>query len=500
MKCKQRFIHALVAIIITATLSSLQLTIPDLAFGQVPASDKAVSASKVERKNKAPVSKEMLKVNLPKPVETTLDNGISVLIMEDRRFPIVTVQLQIYGAGGLYDPANLPGLADATASMLREGTKTRTSKKLAEDVDRLGSSLNAYAGFGSSAAGISASGLSDNFGEWFELMTDILLNPTFPPDELDKYRTRLKVQLKQQRSRPSFVAWERFYRVVYGNHPAGIISTTEEAINALTPEALAQWHRERYVPQGAILGIAGDITAFELIPKLKKWLGGWKRTDLKEVFPPNPAPVPSKKIYLVDRPNSVQTTIMMGNIAIDRLSPDYLPVYVMNRVIGGGPAARLFINLREEKGYTYGVYSSLIAGKFPGPWVASGDVRTEVTEGAMNEFLKEINRIRDEKVPESELEECKRSLVASFALSLERPMQLLSYALTRKYYGLPPDYWDTYPSKLMAESADEVQRVARKYIDPASIQIVAVGEASKIKSVLEKFGPVDVYDTEGKKK
>jgi len=296
------------------------------------------------------------------------------------------------------------------------------------------------------------------------------------------------------------MAYEQFFRVVYGQHPAARIATNDAAIDALTSDALAKWHRDRFGPQGAILGIAGDVSASELLPKLRQWLGGWKRTGSKEVFPPNPTPIATEKIYIVDRPNSVQTTIMLGNIAIDRLSLDYLAMNVMNRVVGGGPAARLFINLREEKGYTYGVYSSLIAQKYPGPWVANGDVRTEVTEGAMTEFMKEINRIRDEKVPAAELDECKRSLVANFALSLEQPTQLLSYALQRKYYGLPEDYWDTYPAKLMATTADDVQRVARKYIDPASIQVVAVGEAGKIKSVLEKFGPVEVYDTEGKKK
>jgi predicted Zn-dependent peptidase len=499
MNYQHRLSRLLVALMFVATLPLLHPRISSLAFGQV-GSDKSVSVSKVERKNKAPVSKEILKVSLPKPVEATLDNGISVLIMEDHRFPTVYLQLQINGAGGLYDPPNLPGLADATASMLREGTKTRTSRKLAEDIDRLGASLSASAGFGSSATYISASGLSDNFDEWFQLMTDVLFNPTFPSDELGKYKTRMKVQLKQQRSQPSFMAYERFFRVVYGDHPAAIISTTDEALDALTSDALAKWHHDRYVPQGAILGIAGDVSASELIPKLRQWLGSWKQTDYREVFPPNPAPVASEKIYIVDRPNSVQTTLMLGNIAIDRLSPDYFAMYVMNRVVGGGPAARLFINLREEKGYTYGVYSSLVAQKYPGPWVANGDVRTEVTEGAMTEFMKEINRIRDEKVPPTELDECERSLVASFALSLERPTQLLSYALTRKYYGLPDDYWDTYPAKLMATTAEDVQRVARKYLDPAALQIVAVGEGTKIKSVLEKFGPVEVYDTEGKKK
>ena len=223
-----------------------------------------------------------------------------------------------------------------------------------------------------------------------------------------------------------------------------------------TPEMLAAWHREHYAPQNAILGIAGDVKASVVIPKLKEWLGVWKKTDYKESLPPNPTPATVGKIYLIDRPNSVQSTITMGNIAIDRRSPDYIPVVVMNSIVGGGPSGRLFLNLREEKGYTYGVFSNFTALKYPGPWTAFGDVRTEVTEGAMTEFMKELNRIRDEKVGEAELEEQKRSIVAGFALSLESPAQLLYYETLRKIYGLPADYWDTYPSKIMAVTADDV--------------------------------------------
>ncbi len=472
---------------------------PILAGAQAPPGEtKAIPRSKVERKNRAPVSKEILQVKLPKPVEATLKNGLTVLILEDRRFPIVTVQLNLSGAGPIYEPAEMPGLANITAQMLREGTKTRTSKQIAEEIDQLGATLNAFSGFGSAAAVINASGLSDNFDKWFALLIDILLNPSFPDEELGKLKQRLLVQLRQQRAQPSFLANERFSRAVYGSHPAATVSATPASLGAITPELLAQWHRERYVPQNAILGIAGDVRAGELIPKLEQWLAAWQKTDMKEVLPPHPKPADAKRIYLVDRPNSVQTTIALGNIAIDRRHPDYIPMVVMNRIVGDGPAARLFLNLREEKGYTYGVYSNFTALKYPGPWRAGGDVRTEVTDGAMTEFFNEIQRIREEKVPAAELEDAQRSVVAGFALSLEQPTQLLNYAITRKLYDFPADYWDTYPAKIMAVSPEEVQRVARTYISPANIQIVAVGDASKIKPVLEKYGPVEVFDTEGK--
>src|SRR6202035_1406210 len=217
-----------------------------------------------------------------------------------------------------------------------------------------------------------------------------------------------------------------------------------------------------------------------------------QRSKASVTFPPGPPPAVKGKVFLVDRPGSVQTTLLMGNLAIERSDPDYPALVVLNEVLGAGSASRLFLNLREEKGYTYGVYSNLIARKYAGPWTAGGDLRTEVTDGAMTEFLRELNRIRDQKVPEDELEAARRSVVARFALSLESPQQLIGYAITRTAYNFPADYWDKYPAKITAITADDVQRVARKYIDPTTMQVVAVGDAGKIKPVLEKYGPVEL--------
>ncbi len=474
------------------------LALPMVSFGQAPGQDKGVSVSKVVRMNNAPVSKEVLRVKLGKPVEATLSNGLTVMIMEDHRFPTVSILLNISGAGGIFDPPDTPGLATFTAQMLREGTRTRASRQIAEEIDRLGATMNATAGFGSASTGLNASGLRDNFDEWFALATDLLLNPSFPAEEWSRLKQRTKAQITQQRGNAGFLVNERFNKAVYGSHPASRIAPTPEALEKLTPEALAAWHKERYLPQNAILGIAGDVDAKTLLPKLENWLGGWQKSEWKETLPTDAAPASGRKVYLVDRPGSVQTDVALGNIGINRKDPDYVPLVVMNRIVGDGPAARLFLNLREEKGYTYGVYSFFGALKHKGTWTAGGNMRTDVTEGALNEFMKEFARIRDEKVPEAELEEAKRAVVAGFALSLEQATTLLNFAVIRKIYGFPGDYWDTYPAKIMAVTAEDVQRVARKYVDVDRMQIVAVGDGSKIKSILEKLGPVEVYDTDGK--
>lgn len=460
--------------------------------------DKGQSASTVQRLGKVPVSTDVLKVKLPKPTEHALENGLTVLILEDHRLPTVTVTLNMSGAGALYEPADTPGLAAAAAALLREGTRMRTSVQIAAEIDRLGATMNAGTGFGSASTTFNASGLADNFDEWFALGVDLLLNPTFPKEELQRYKTRLKAGLRQQRSNPSFLMNEQYSRIVYGAHPAATISTNEKALDSLTPEMLARWHSERYAPQNSLLGIAGDVDTKTLLPRLKQWLSAWKKNDTKEVLPPHPVPATARRTVIVHRPGSVQTDMILGNIAIDRKHPDYIALQVMNEIYGNGPAARLFLNLRENKGYTYGVGSGFQALKYPGPFSSNSSMRTDVTEGAMTEFLNEIRRIRDEPVPAAELEEKKRAVVARFALQLEQPATLLNNAVVRKIYGFPEDYWDAYPAKVAAITAADVQRVAWQYLNPDAMQVVAVGDAAKIKPMLEKFGAVEVFDVDGK--
>lgn len=457
-----------------------------------------VLPGKVERRNRAPVSGEILRVSLPKSIEARLSNGLTVLVLEDRRFPHVVARLHLGGAGALFEPKELPGLAAATASMLREGTRNRTGSEIARVLDRLGASVSAEASFGSTYAVLSASGLSENFDSWFTLALEMVLEPEFPEHELNRFKRRARVELRQQRASARFLAGERFHAAVFGAHPAAVIGPTLASIDALSPELLRKWHRERYSPRNSVLALAGDVTPSALLPKLEGWLRDWRAEPLNLELPPNPAPAPARKIYLVDRPNSVQTTLTIGTIALDRKSNDYVSMVVMNQILGSGPASRLFLNLREEKGYTYGVYSRFTASEYPGPWSAGTQVRSEVTAGALTELFNEIKRMRETPVTEAELASAKRAVVARLALALERPDTVLDFALTRRLYGLPEDYWDLYPKRIAAVTAADVQRVARKYLDPDRMQVVAVGDGRKIKAMLEKFGPVEVFDSDGK--
>ncbi|HEU4770056.1 MAG TPA: pitrilysin family protein, partial [Pyrinomonadaceae bacterium] len=271
-----------------------------------------------------------------------------------------------------------------------------------------------------------------------------------------------------------------------------------ESIKKLSTKDLADFHAMYYRPNNAILAIVGDVTLKGIMPRIEKAFGDWAKGDVPVASIPAAPAQGEAKIYLIDRPGSVQTVIQLGTLGIERTSPDYFAVLMANRVLGGGPSGRLFLNLREDKGYTYGAYSNFGGSKFRGTWGASSEVRTDVTEGAMKEFMYELNRMRNDKVPAEELENAKRAITGSFALSLEEPQPLLQNIITQKLYNLPADYWDTYPQKVAAITAEDIQRVAQKYIDLGHLQVVAVGDAAKAREILSKYGKVEVFDAEGK--
>jgi len=462
------------------------------------AQEHGTSMSQVERLNRAPMNKEVLKVQLPRPTETKLANGLTLLLLEQHKLPTASLALWIK-TGALADPRDMPGLAKFTADMLHEGTAHRTSAQLAAEVDTIGASLNANAAFGSSVSTVSASTLVENVDRLLDLMSDAVLNPSFPADELEKYRQRQLANLEQQRSQPQFLATEKFRQVLYRDFPASVVSATPDSLKRATPELLKKFHDEYYVPNNAVLGVVGDFKTDEMVSRIKKYFGDWKSGSVPLLkLGPLPPPAPSK-IYLVNRHDSVQTNIVAGDYAVRRADPEYVPLQVANQVLGGGPQARLFLNLRENKGYTYGVYSSFSADIYPGPWAARTEVRTNVTDGSMHELMSEFQRLRDEKVPDAELDDARRSIVARFALELESPVSLINDWLTVNYYGLPQAYWDRYPEQIAEVSPDAVQATARKYVDRDHLQIVCVGDGKQIEDVLKKYGPVEVYDTDGKR-
>ena len=449
------------------------------------------SLTGVELKGKVPVNRRTLKVTLPKPQETKLSNGLRVLLIEDHKAPSFTMQLVVL-AGGLADAPGKSGQALMTAALLREGTASLTSREIAERIDALGSTLVANSSTSAATSTVTSSGLIDNFDRTLAVFTDVVRNPKFAPAEVEALKSRLLAQLQVAHSQPNFLAQSQLGRAIYGEHPAASPLPSEAVIKSLTPDDLVQFHGANYRPNNAFLVVLGDVTMKQLLPKIERAFAGWQQNTVPALAIPQAKSPEKTRIILVNRPGSVQTSLLLGHLSVERTDPDYFPLLVMNHILGGDPAARLFLNLRESKGYTYGASSNFSAFKYPGLLTAGADVRTEVTGDALKEFLYEIKRINDEEVTATELENAKRGLVGSFATSLDSPTAQLVNLIQLQIYGLPADYWDLYPTRIAAVSAADVRRVAQKYLNPSEVQIVAVGDAAKVRAALEKFGVVEV--------
>lgn len=470
-----------------------------VAAAAVPRAQGAPQGQGVVEKGRAPVSNTVLQVKLPRPKAADLGNGLHVLVLEDHRAPQITMQLIVRGAGGYYDPADHLGLAQFTAANLREGTATRSSTDIAEQLERLAATLTVNTSLSAEDATVTATALTENVDAVLDLMADVLLHPSFPEQELARYKNQTRAQLVQMRANPGFLAQERFNQVMFGDHPDGRTAATVEALEKTTRESLMAFHKAHYVPDHGVIAIAGDITIGDAVEKLESRLGAWKKAGTPVPTVTDPVPVSKPGLYLVARPNSVQTNLVVGAQAVKRTDPDYVAVTVMNKVIGGGPTGRLFRHLREDKGYTYGAYSNVDAPRWTGAWVATTEVRNEVTDPALTDLIDEIRQMREVPVPAKEFADNKRAIVASFALTLESPQAQLQNAVTVWRYGLPADYWDRFPERVMAVGGADVQAMAKKYLDPSRIQVVAVGSEEAAARALRKLGPVEVYDADGKK-
>ena len=474
-----------------------------LLLGQTPAYTQAAATPSAPPKTaptfkgKAPVSNEVLKIKLPRAQEVQLSNGAYLMVLEDHRVPSVQFEIIMIGAGGYYDPPDLPGLADATATLMDEGTASKTSEQIAQALDTMAATVSVTANEGSQIATVTGSALTDQFDAVLALAADILLNPSFPDKELALFKVRARAALEEQRSDPDFLKEERYAKAIYGSHPASNVGLTRESLEKITRDVLVGFHKSNYAPDHTIIGVSGDITLAEARAKFEQALKGWTKTGKPRpgvVDPPDAGPM---KVSFVNRPGSVQTGFMLGEPAINRVHPDYDAMQVMNTILGGSNG-RLYRELRESKGYTYGVYSGVRALRYRGDWRATMDVRTDVTEVALRDLLAELSKMRDVPVPVAEFKDAQRNLTASFALSLENPAELLNLYIVRQLYNYPVDYWDRYTDRIMAVTPVQVQAVARKYLDPAKLQIVAVGDASKAEAGLRKFGPVELYDDEGR--
>jgi zinc protease len=437
-------------------------------------------------------------LNIPAPFETTLDNGLRLVIVEDRRLPLVSFRLAFY-SGDANDPADIPGLSDMMSHLMTEGTESRTSLRIAEDIERLGATLAISSS--SDFTTVGASALSIYADEILELLADVTLRPSFPQNEIELARENTKQMLIQQRAQPTFLASERMAKVMFGNHPYARISPTGASLDAMSREKFVDFHRKHILPNNAVMLVVGDIDREPMIQSIEQLFRHWEQSAKPET-PVSETPSHSfRSTYLVDRPGSAQSNIVIANAGIKRTSPDYFPMLLMHTVLGANASSRLFMNLREEKGYTYGAYSGLDARRLAGTFRVSAEVRTPVTGASVHEFFFELNRIRDEKVPEPELRNAKSYLSGVFPIRIETQDGLVDQLVSVRMFNLPTNYLNTYREMVNAVTADDIQSMAQKYAQVDRATVVIVGDAAEVEPQVREYADaIEVYDTEGNRK
>ena len=437
-------------------------------------------------------------LNLPEHLETTLSNGLGLVVVEDKRLPLISFRLA-FRSGDANDPADLPGLSDMMSSLMTEGTARRNSRQIAEEVERFGATL--AVGSSSDFTTVAASSISLYADEILDLMADVTLNPSFPQNEVDLARENTKQLLIQQRAQPTFLASERLSQVVFGKHPYSRLSPTPEMLDAMTRDDLVRFRESTYIPNNAVLMVVGDVDRDAIIARIEQLFADWKPGTLPDLdLPPLPKRS-ARSVYVVDRPGSAQSNIVIANEGITRTSPDYFPMLLMHTILGANASSRLFMNLREEKGYTYGAYSNLDARRLAGTFRATAEVRTPVTGASLHEFFYELGRIRDEAVSAEELKNAKSYLAGVFPIRIETQDGLIDQLVSIRMYDLPPDYLETYRDRINAVTAADIQRVAQAHVTPDKAAVVIVGDAAEISEQVKPYAEtIELYDTDGKPK
>jgi zinc protease len=437
-------------------------------------------------------------LNLPEHVEITLPNGLGLVVVEDQRLPLISFRLA-FRSGDANDPEALPGLSDMMSSLMTEGTANRNSRQIAEEVERFGATL--AVGSSSDFTTVAASSISPYADEILDLMADVTLHPSFPRNEVDLARENTKQLLIQQRAQPTFLASERLSQVVFGKHPYSRLAPTPEMLDSMTRDNLVSYRQTAYIPNNAVFMVVGDVDRDAIIARIEQLFGDWKPGALPQLNLPELPKRNQRSVYVVDRPGSAQSNIVIANEGITRTNSDYFPMLLMHTILGANASSRLFMNLREEKGYTYGAYSNLDARRLAGTFRATAEVRTPVTGASLHEFFYELGRIRDEAVTADELKHAKAYLSGVFPIRIETQDGLIDQLVSIRMYDLPSDYLETYREQINAVTAADIQRVAQAHVTPDRSAVVIVGDAAEISEQVKQYADtIEVYDTDGKPK
>ncbi len=447
-------------------------------------------------RSKPPSAEAPAALKLPAIQHLKLSNGLPVVLLEKHEVPVVFLDLLVKGGRAL-DPQGKIGLAQLTASMMTEGAGSRDALELADVIDFLGAQISASAL--PHAFSISLYVPVAKLADALPLVSDIALRPTFSSEELERKRRQALTRLLQARDTPSSVASVLFGHTLYGtSHPYGASPFGDEAtIRSFTVEDLKKQHGSAFQPNSATLVVAGAVKPNDLLPKLESAFGQWKSGSAPTPQIAEAKQVENRTIFLADKPGAPQSEIRVGRIGVPRLTDDYFSLVVLNTILGGSFTSRLNNNLREKRGYTYGAGSRFDFNILPGPFVVGTAVQTAVTDKALTEILNELEAIR-KPIPAEELERGKNYTALRFPSRFQSVGEIADEMRELVLFGLPDSYFNEYVGRIMKVTQSDVQKAAEKYLDPAKVAIIIVGDREKIEAPLRALnvGPVHLLTIE----
>jgi len=437
------------------------------------------------------------KVSLPPITTRQLPNGMKLMIVEQHELPLADFVLLV-GSGSTADPASKPGIANLLSAMLREGTATRKSLEIADQIAFLGIRLSPTSSWESSTLSLHTP--TAQLDSALALFADVALYPSFPANEFERVRKTQLTELLQLRDQGSAIASIAFPAIIYGNaHPYGAPSQgTEASVKALTTGDLQSYYQANFRPNNATLIVVGDVTPAQVEQRINALFGGWQRADIPQTNYSEPPKSGATTIYLIDKPGAAQSSFRIGAVGVPRSTQDYFALTVMNTILGGSFTSRLNQNLRETRGYTYGAGSRFDMRRAAGPFLASAEIVTAKSDSALLEFMKELNGIR-QLVPAAELSRAKRYLQLQLPGNFETTQQIAAALVPVALYGLPLDYYNNYVQNIEGVTQADVARVAQHYINPGSLAVVIVGDRKTIEAGLKaaNVGPIAIRDISG---
>jgi len=430
-----------------------------------------------------------LKVNIPPYKEFTLDNGLRVVLMEYRRLPLIEMQM-IIGGGRSIEPDSMTGLASMTAELLKLGTTTRTATQIAEQVDFIGAMLNVGAGLDQFS--ISSEFLKKDLDTGFALFADVLLNPTFPQEEIDRDRSQREAELTSYLEDPRSIAGVCYAKRLYGTHPYGRQAIgTRAGLTRITRDAVKAFYNSAFVPNNAILVAVGDFSADELLQRIKSALGSWKSGVVPAIPTVSPATHAGRHVVMVNKPDVTQTQIRIGNIGVDIKNPDRPAIAIANSILGGGFTSRLMNEIRVKRSLTYGAGSNFASARLAGSYTISTFTKNTSVRVTIDVALEEVKKLRDAGISAWELGKAKNYLTGDFARDLQAPENLAAQIGMMKFYGLSENYLQDYVPNLRKVTLDDVRRAVKKHFHYDDLLILVVTNPAETKEQMAGLGTIE---------